>query len=174
MKKITTLILLVPFFVQGQDLAISRTKFKYRDFSLITSVKWRQLPQAGNSVTTIVNPDSLNTRVLNINKAGIYKYELAITFLNKNGSVTARDTVRVIASPPVKDSVFVVDKFQTSKSIEIVSRVQSTMKVQVLNGSIIVQNYATVAYSGVRILWVTGLKAGYVIRITLNGKIYNL
>jgi len=165
-------LLFVYCFSSAQYFSYSGKKIP-KDFSLISYVHWRQLG-GGPLVTTIVNPDSLTTRVLNINRAGTYQYELTITFSKSGLSTTVRDTVRVISSPPLKDSVFVVQKFSTSKSVEIVSRIQSIAKIQVFNGTTIVQNYSYTAYAGLRIVFVTGICSGCVLKVTLNNKVYTL
>jgi len=172
MKTLLICTLFICSVASGQYLTYGGRKLP-KDFSLIFYTHWRQLP-GGPFATTIVTPDSLTTRVLNINRAGIYQYELTITF-SKNGILTSvRDTVKVTSNPPLKDSVFVVQSFATSKSIEIISRIQSTAKIQVLNGTTIVQNYNYMAYAGLRIVFVTGICSTCKLRVTLNGIIYNL
>ncbi len=172
MKLLTTILLFLSLNSNAQFILAKKVEY-IAGYSLVT-VHWRQISLYGNSTCTIVSPDSTTTKVLNINRAGIYKFEFAVTYVRAGVTTVAKDTVQVTANPPVKDSVFTIQKFTTSKSIEIVSRVQSTANIKVYNGTAIIQNYNVTAYSGVVIRFVTGICGTCVLKVTLNGKVWTL
>ncbi len=63
----------------------------------IIAYQWRQI--SGPAVTSVAAPNAVSTTVSNLNTAGVYKFELAVT---DDSSAVVKDTMAITVNPPVR------------------------------------------------------------------------